>query len=675
MPESRDPKKGYQWHTPQVNKDKVWRGYVDSYDNHAFGILQEDGQNSFDAYSPDAPAKDMKMIVKYDSDKRILYHRDFEASGMGHCRECDWGIKRGDIECTNLECKWGCFHNMGYSGKGGTALGSRGMGKALHLLAGHRMVVRTTMPDGRHKASVWEKVEGDWQWRDAPEFDKKLSSSGTELISYDVVDTVHERLLQPDDVVAELQERWFRLLMEGATIEYVLIKDGKKKRIVVKAPKIPDLDESQGEDRAHVVRNKVVVKLHGERLGELRNVNLFLAKKPFKEGDRRSGIAIVKNGKQTITRFREFPGEIPEGIHRRLFGYCDAICTRENPFLQDAEHATHTRYQWSHPTYKAVRRELREIVKEFVQPFLRAGGERVTEKEQLEATEILGVLNRALENVPEFGFFGKEGVSPAGEVETTPKSYIYISRTEVEGRMFSRGETIPVVAVLKNPTPQEVMVITRFEHYDPTPVVVEDSEDGIIMAAGTPEKPGTNSIEGKVTFEQNQAPGIHWVQVSLQDVKRQALKDDDGDPIRMRRQMYCELEPRKISRKRRTGTGRRKKGEGTGGGEGAFGLAAIQWFKKPDLRDSVEAYVDMSQAVAFVNLRGRRLEFGRSTSKKKAGYWPIVVDVIGEKLVEMKARLDAGEKEDWQAEEVQNKIVELSELKARLIRSVVEQLE
>jgi hypothetical protein len=670
-----ESEEGYEWHTPQVNKDKVWRGYVDSYDNHAFGILQEDGQNSFDAYSPDTPAKDMKMIVKYDSDKRILYHRDFEASGMGHCRECGWGIKADKIECTNLECKWGCFHNMGYSGKGGTALGSRGMGKALHLLAGHRMVVRTTMPDGRHKASVWEKLKGDWQWRYAPEFNERLSSSGTELISYDVVDAVHEELLQPDYVAGELQERWFRLLTDGATIEYVLVKDGKKKRTSVKAPKVPKLDMSQGEDRAHVVRSRVVVKRHGKRLGELRNLNLFLAKRPFEEDDRTRGIAIVKNGKQTITRFRYFPGEIPEQIRNRIFGYCDAICTKENRFLQDAENATHTGYQWSHPTYKAVRRELRELVKEFVQPFLRAGGERVTEKEQEEAAEILEVLNKALEEVPEFGLFGKKGVSPARELEVTPKSHIYLSRVEIDSRMFTRGETIPVVAVVKNPTSQETMVVTTFEHFDPTPVVVEDHEDGVIVTAGTPENPGTNSIEGSVTFEQNQAPGIHWVQVSLHDVKREALIDEEGNPIRMRRQMYCELEPRRITRRRRTGTGRRKKGEGTGGGEGAFGFAAIQWFKKPELRDSLEAYIDMSQAVAFVNRRGRRLEYAQSTSRKKAGYWPIAIDVIGEKLVEWKARMDSGEKEDWQAEEVQNMIIHLGELKARLIRNVVGQLE
>jgi hypothetical protein len=661
------------WHTPQVNKDKVWRGYVDSYDDHAFGILQEDGQNSFDAYLADVLAKEMKVVIKYDADKRVLYHRDFKTSGMGHCRECHWGIRDGSVECTNSECGWGCFHNMGYSGKGGMALGSRGMGKALQLLAGDRMVVRTTLPDGRHQASLWERVRGDWQWRFAPEFDQKLSSPGTELMTFNVVDRVHGRFLETEEIVSELQERWFRLLEQGAKIEYILVRNGRKKRVVVKAPRTPELDKTQGLGKARLTRRRVIVKYQGQRLGELRNLTIFLAAKPFKQADRSWGIAIVKNGKQTITRFKEFPEEIPERIRKRVFGYCDAICTREEPFLQDAENAQHTGYQWSHTTYKAVRRELRAIVREFVQPFLRAGGERVTEKEQKEAMKILEVLNKALEAVPEFGLFGKEGISRSRKVETSTKDYIYLSRIELENRSYSRGEIAQIRAVIKNPTPREVLVKSTFEHFDPTPVVVEFGEEGVVVPPGTPEKPGTKSVDWQVSFERDQAPGVHWIQVALHDVKGQPLTDDEADPIRMRRHLYCELEPRRITRTR-SGTGSPKDERGTGGGEGAFGLAAIQWFKKPDLRDSVEAYVDMTQAVAFVNLKGRRLEFARSISKNRKGYWPVVAEVISEKMLEIKAGLDAGEKEEWQAEEVKNKMIELEQLKAKLLRKVVEQL-
>jgi len=662
-----------KWHTPQVNKDKVWRGYVDSYDDHAFGILQENGQNSFDAYPADTPAKEMKIVIKYDADKRILSQRDFNTLGMGHCRECNWGVRDNGIECTNNDCAWGCFHNMGYSSKAGMALGSRGMGKALQLLSGNRMVIKTTLPDGRHQASVWEMVKGDWQWRFAPEHDELLSAPGTEIISFNIVDKVHDQLLKADEVIAELQERWFRLVSLSATIEYILMKDGKSDRFFVKSPHVPPLDNSQSVEKAHLVMSSIVVKYQGKRLGEIRNLNLFLAKKPFGEEDRGWGVALVKNGKQTITRFTEFPEEIPENLRKRVFGYCDIICTSEEPFLKEAENAQHTNFQYSHPTYKSVRRELRDITRNFVQPFLRSGGERVTEKEQLEAAEILGILNKALEEVPEFGLFGKEEVSPRRAIETTPKDYIYLSRLEFENRMYKRGEKVLIEAVIKNPTSREVAVMANFEHFDPTPVVVESYEDGVIIQPGSPKDPGTNSIRTQLSFEQSQAPGIHWIQVSLSDVKRQPLIDNEGHQIRMRRHIYCELEPRKIVRTR-SGSGEPQGGEGTGGGEGAFGLAAIQWFKKPELADSAEAHLDLSQAIAFVNLKGRRLEFYRAMSKSRQGYWPAVIEIIGEKILEKKAEYDAGEKEEWQAEELKNKVIQLTELKSKLVRKAVELL-
>ena len=92
------------------------------------------------------------------------------------------------------------------------------------------------------------------------------------------------------------------------------------------------------------------------------------------------------------------------------------------------------------------------------------------------------------------------------------------------------------------------------------------------------------------------------------------------------------------------------------------------------MKDTLEAYVDMSQAIAFVNIRGRRLEFAREGARSKRIYWPVAGEVIAEKLLELRAAMDAGEKEQWNAEEVKNKIVELEAIKAKLVRRMVELL-
>lgn len=662
-----------EWHSPQVNRHNAWKSYVDSYGNHAFGVLQEDGQNSFDAYPPGTDPRTMKIVIKYDAGRRTLTYRDFDSLGMPACRECDWGIRPGGTECTSTECAWGCFHNMGYSGKSDDSLGSRGMGKSLQLLSGEKTTVTTTLADGRFQSSFWERENGDrdWHWRKAPEIAKALSAPGTEIVTTGVIDNVHKQLLDSKAVVAELQERWFRLITEGATVEYLLVDEGKSQRFIIHAPPTPALDTSEGVEKAERSVPTLVVTFGGNRLGEFRNLHLALAKSAFVEGDNRWGIAIVKNGKQTITRFTDFPEEIPENIRRRIFGYADAICSSGEPFLKEAENSQHTGYQWSHPTYKAVRRELRNVVKDFVQPFLRAGGERVTEAEQLEMKEILGVFNQALAEVPEFGFFGKEGISKKRKVVTEPKDHVYLSRLEFENRSYRRGERAQVEAVVKNPTGAEVAVKAIFQHFDPTPVVVQLSEESSLVPKGTPGEPGTVRIPWQVTFDASQAPGVHWIQVALNTVKDEPLTDGEGQPIRQRRHIYCEFEPKKIERTR-SGTGSPTDGEGTGGGEGGYGLSAIQAFRRPDMRDTMEASVDMSQAMAFVNLRGRRLEHITQNARNKRGYWPVIGELIAEKMLELKASLDAGEKESWNAEELKNKIIELESSKAKLVRKMVE---
>src|SRR5207247_5569091 len=126
-----------------------------------------------------------------------------------------------------------------------------------------------------------------------------------------------------------------------------------------------------------------------------------------------------------------------------------------------------------------------------------------------------------------------------------------------------------------------------------------------------------------------------------------------------------ELEPPKIER-RRSGGGDQTEGTGTGGGEGSFGLAGIQWFKKPEMKDTLEAYVDMSQAIAFVNIRGRRLEFAREGARSKRIYWPVAGEGIAEELLELKAARDAGEQEQRNAAEVKDQIVELEAIRGKI---------
>lgn len=645
------------WHRPEVNRHVVWKNYVDQFEGgHAAGLLQEAGQNSFDAYPPGTPQKGMKIAIKYDAGERVLKWRDFDTRGMPHCNDCKWGELSDGKPCVNGKCPWGAFHNMGYSVKdGGLSLGSRGMGKSLTLLAGARTIVRTMLPNGKFNASEWEKKD-DWVWRNAPELVKPLSAPGTEIETTGVVDSVHNDLVNMEYVVAELQERWFRPLEEGAQISYNLVKGGKTLHKDIPKPTWPALDTTHGEAKAKLLLPKVVIKYQGEVLGELQNVHVFLAKKPFDDDDPRWGIAIVKNGKQTITRFREFPGEIPGDIARRIYGWCDAACTDDKPFLKEAENSTHTGYTVNHNTYRAVKRELRSISKKLVEPFLSAGGEKINEKEAAEAKELLSVINDALAEIPELNLFGKGPiVTPPPK---TPKDYIYLSRVDFEKKSYTRGEHVKVKAVIKNPTSKEVIVLANFEHYDPTPVVVADFNDGAVMPAGTIEAPSTKEVVWDCVIDPSLAPGIHWIQVTLADVGKAPLLDKEGNPTKMRHALYVEVKPPEI----------KKPGTGEGGSKG---FSNYQWFKRPDLADSFEAYIDLSQMAAFVNRRGRRLEYFVSSAKSKRAHWPVVAELVGEKIVEQVLERELSVKDTWKSEEVRKVVLQLEAGKATFVRQMV----
>ena len=59
-------------------------------------------------------------------------------------------------------------------------------------------------------------------------------------------------------------------------------------------------------------------------------------------------------------------------------------------------------------------------------------------------------------------------------------------------------------------------------------------------------------------------------------------------------------------------------------------------------------------------------------SKSKKAYWPTVGEIVGEKLLEIKAALDAETRENWTAEDLKNKVIELENIKSKLVRRMIQ---
>lgn len=655
------------WNKPDANIDRVWSNYIDDFpQGHARGLLQESCQNSFDAYPEDTDPPDMRVLIQYDADAREFSVRDFDTTGMYHCESCEWGqVDEGP--CLNEDgCPWGAFHNMGYTTKlSSESLGSRGMGKSLQVLAGERTVVRTTLPDGRCGASEWI-MKDDWRWRLAPDEEQELSAPGTEIVTTGVIQEVHETLVDLDAVVEAIQFGWFRLLEAGVDITYMLIEDGDTTRRQIGPPSWPSVAVDDDGDEARLRKDKIVISLKGKRLGEIRNLELFMAETPMERDDPRRGIALVKNGKQTIVRFTDFSSQIPSEVRRRMYGWCDVICTEEEPFLEEAETSTHTSYKRYHPTFKAVKRQLNKVARRFAEPFIGKGDERITEHDVKEADEILDVINTAMTNVEGFNLFQLEDEGDVKDREPPePRDYVYLSRLEVERKRYDRGDTVPIKAVVKNPTDEELLVRVKFEHYDPTPVVANEEEVGLIVSAGSPDSPATDEAEWHLELGDSLAPGRHWVNVTLRDTKWEPFVDDDGDPIKARRSIYCEESPPEITR-----PGGRRKGEGSGRG----GFNKLRPIKRPDLAETYEAAIDPSQAEAYFNLAGKRLAHQRSNAQNRRGYWPTIGEVLGEEIVRHLADRRLEEKDAWSQDEIHDLLDDLISKKAEFEQTIVDLL-
>jgi len=662
-----------EWNSPQVNLKGVMKAYVDEYPSHALGLLQEDTQNGFDAYPKETLPRNMKIQFKYNADQKILYYRDFKTMGMAHCTMCNWGIDKNGNPCTNKDCDWGCYHNLAYTGKTDFSLGSRGMGKSLQILSGKKTIVNTTLPDGTYMASIWEIKDNDWKWKLSKKDAKRLSQPGTEIITYQVKKEIDEELIKYNKVIQFLQEKWFKMIDKGAQIQYILIKDKKIKR--KKIPKIsyPPIDKSEEGEPFSLKRKKIVIKSHGRRVGELTNLEIFITKEPFNDEDLRHGIAIVKNGKQSITRYNKFPSDIPDNIRRRIFGCVDANCENE-PFLNEAENSTHTNYRYTHPTYKTVRYQLNKIIKDFIQPLIKAGGERVTAKEQKEAYEILEIINKALTEIPELQIFGLMGKGPSGTVEQKPKSYPYISSLSPCNKRYNIGDMIKIKTVLKNPQEKENVVRLEINFFDPTPVVIKDYSTGLLLLKGKPINPYTLIENWNIKVDESMIPGIHWIQAELKNKDNDPILDEKNHPEKIRASIYIEQDPPIIQRKKRKGTSTQKKLGNTRGNIGKGGLANLQWFKRKDNPD-LEAIIEMARASVYLNRFGRRYRFIVEGSKKKTTPWLMIAEIVAEKIIEKKTELDIEEGEEyWAAEDLGLKIKEIQDMKMKFIRTFMEKI-
>jgi len=401
-------------------KDEVWdvrsnhkrqmQQYLDNYDiGHARGLIGESAfQNPIDAAYRGILSK-VRINIYVDPENRILKIRDRGTTGMPHCPDCEWGIK--DLEdgsrqlCENFNhCQWSAFHTLAQEAKVGESLGQRGMGKSLAALAGENgIIIRTKVADqGGENVSMASHFRpredsgiGAWGWVLKP--DEAWGDSedpGTEIQVVGLKDELIADFNNPQKIVDDyILPYWFFSIAQGVELTLLVkghstIKIGPASVEKMFPPVGPRKKKSWGS---------LPIKSKRKIVGKIKNLNVFLAEEPLPEELR--GIALVKGGKQVITRLNSFGRNIDRDLQDCLFGWVDT-----GHLLADCEKPDHLGYRLREPLVKRTNETIIEVTRSFLEPFNREKqrDEPVSKKDIEKANQIRDAVNRAFDEVPDF---------------------------------------------------------------------------------------------------------------------------------------------------------------------------------------------------------------------------------------------------------------------------------
>jgi hypothetical protein len=403
--------------------------YVDQFGKigHARGILGESVfQNTIDAAFRGVIGK-VKVEVFVDPVKRSMTIRDRGTTGMYHCDECYWSdiIEEGEVvgECENfINCPWSTFHTMAMEGKGGGYLGQRGMGKSLLSLAGTGGIkVRTRTTSGETMASwfraVPESGTGAWEWLLIPEEAwTGPGDPGTEIEVVGLKDEFIEEFKNFSEMVTDyILPYWFFAISEGMEVK-LMYRNGEPIRIGPGATK--EMFPKEGQLLGKKIYKSVPIKMRGSTVGKISNLNIFLAEEPIAEELR--GIALVKDGKQVITRLQSFGRAIDPELQDCVFGWVNT-----GHLLDEFEEPNHLGYQTRPLLVRKTREKIESLTRSFLEPYQkeRQKSKPVSPVDIAKAEEIREAVNKAFDEVPEFNPWddGKDPGTQAGEKEDCKK--------------------------------------------------------------------------------------------------------------------------------------------------------------------------------------------------------------------------------------------------------------
>lgn len=662
-----------------ANTHRLMESYKDGYPSHAKGIFQEAIQNSIDARLSNY--KDVKITIKYDSKKRILSIRDYGTTGMPHCPKCYWG-RRNDSkeECHEPNCNWGNFHYLGGLAKGFGELGSRGQGKSLLIIAGTKTIIRTKIADTKTKnsddksvtmASQWIRDHDDWEWELIPEQSMTVSDpAGSEIIIYDVIDAVHNELTKPDEIIHDLSQTWCAAIKKGVLIRYGLVDKNLEKIGIPHYP--PPTQDRKGSPVKKTI-SVLPVTFHGQHVGELHDVTIYLSEEPVPEEIR--GIALIKKGNQVITRITDWGRKNRRELQDRVYGWASYDCSPSKPFLCLCEKPTHRGFT-PHPYYTKLHDLLQKKVEDFLSPYEKEMFKpRLTSKDKKRAQLNLDIIKKALDEVGDFNPWSGLDEVTIKKKQRTPPINPYISQIELDKKFYQYNQTAHTKITILNPTAEyQKWVHLTIEALDKGLSQLAKWEypphDLPMLNPANDEKKGRIVVDIDIPISSDFGEGKNFIRCTLKNNPNPANKPNNEQSSSDEKildsgshSLWVGMEPDHFQRKLPSGG---TSGEGTNAGN----LKELVPITDPAMDpEQFEVYPIWSEGEIWYSTHGARLGLVYETQPRAAD--SIIYELIAEAISEQRLKniIELSNQNSYDKEQLLEHYRNIDEMRKKFLRA------
>ena len=312
-------------------------------------------------------------------------------------------------------------------------------------------------------------------------------------------------------------------------------------------------------------RKSIQIPVQRKTIGHLLDLNLVFTEEPVP--DNIKGIAVIKQGTQVIERITSWGKKINPELQDRLYGWVTYFCTEEMPFLQLCEKPGHGGFK-THIYYRKVNERLQEVVEDFLSPYQKELVKpKITSKDRKRAAKNLKIIQKALEEVPQFNPWSGEGFTPQPRQPKPTPIHPYISSLSLDKKYYNYGDLAVLSVNIQNPT-------VEYQPY--VRLITETLDEGMCQIDSWDNLPGSlpmlnpvdDATEGKIqkeiSIEISDEFGIgrNWIKCELSDhnpKKKEHEQSDNQDALYDRKfhALWIEEEPTK-----------RKKAKSGGGSTG-----------------------------------------------------------------------------------------------------------